>query len=304
LPADGVIQISFDRYLLPSTIVRQSYVLVDAAHEPIPNLALRTIYDPVARTVAITGPDGPGRPWLTPGATFHLILLAANVGAPTDIGGFRAIDRAPLASAREFTFRAEAATGQLAYEPAVDFCADVFPIFARKCASGCHEPSPTAFASLVLTTSDGVRITARGRVAQGSNTGGLAGSASEQGPVFGINMPIIKPGDPGSSWLLYKIELAPHPVVDAGPPPELLCNSTDRPVAAPEFSPIAPYRPQAPDDERAILNDYVLGRQMPYPSSGLDSASQPLTFQERERIRIWIAGGAEVRDCPCTPASP
>jgi hypothetical protein len=296
LPADGVIQLSFDRYLLPSTIVRQSYVVVDAANEPIKNLALRTIYDPIARTVAITGPDGPGRVWLTPGAFYRLVVLAAAVGSPSDIGGFRAIDRSPLAATREFLFRAEAATGQL-YERDVNFCNDVLPIFTQKCAS-CHGPGATALAGLVLTTPEGLRVTARGRVAQGSNTGALAGSPGEQGPVFGINMPIIKPNDPGSSWLMYKVELAPHPVVDAGPPASrVVCDPTLVPPR--EFSPIAPFRAAALDDERAILSDYILGREMPYPATTVTPETQPLTFQERERIRIWIANGANVTDCKC-----
>jgi hypothetical protein len=270
---------------------------VDAANEPLRNLALQTIYDPVARTVSIRGPDGAG-PWLTPGAFYRLVLLAAATGSPSDVGGFRAIDRAPLGAAREYLFRAEAPAG-LTYEPPVDFCQDVLPIFVRKCGRSCHDPDPQAFASLVLTTPEGLRTTARGRVAQGSNTGGFAGSPAEQGPVFGINMPIIKPGDPGSSWLMYKIELAPHPVVDAGQPSTVACNPPLARRAPPELSPLAPYRPAASDEEHAILSDYILGREMPYPSFAVAADTQPLTFQERERIRIWIAKGASDSACRC-----
>jgi len=294
LPSDGVVQISFDRYLLPTTITRQSYLLLTAAGEPIPNFALRTIYDPVARTVAITGPEGPGVTWLTEGAFYRLVLPVAPAEGSTDVGGFRAIDRAPLAAGRTYLFRATAPSGVRRYEPAFDFCADVLPIFVRKCST-CHAPGETALAGLVLSSPDGLRRTAIGRVAQGSNTAALAGSPAEQGPVFGINMPIIEPGDPGSSWLTYKIELAPLPVVDAGAPPEYACG----PASTAAFAPIAPYRAAALDDERAILAGYVLGREMPYPTARVGPTSQPLTFDERERVRVWIANGANVRECGC-----
>ena len=36
MPADGVIQISFDRYLLPSTVIRQSLVITDANKQALP----------------------------------------------------------------------------------------------------------------------------------------------------------------------------------------------------------------------------------------------------------------------------
>ena len=64
-------------------------------------------------------------------------------------------------------------------------------------------------------------------------------------------------------------------------------------------------RPYADDLERTLLSDYVLGREMPYPAPGNAYFSQPLTFQERERIRIWIARGAPVRDCgACSTSVP
>ncbi len=251
--------------------------------------------------MTIAGPDGPGRAWLTPDQSYKLVLLVP-ADAASDLGGFRAIDRATLArdQKREFVFRAGAGTGQRAYEPAVDFCADVLPIFAAKCdGPTCHGSSSRAASSLILTTSEGVRVTARGRVAQGSNTAARANTPETTPSLFGANMEIIRPGDPGSSWLTYKIELGKLPAEDAAtnetrtctPPP----STGPIPPPAGTFTPLAPARIAASDGERAILDDYVLGREMPYPSA--PPSATALDFQERQRIRAWIANGAEIREC-------
>ncbi len=65
LPADGAIQIAFDRYLLPATISRQSVILLDSAKNPVAtDLAPIVLYDPIARTVTLAPPK---QPWLTEG---------------------------------------------------------------------------------------------------------------------------------------------------------------------------------------------------------------------------------------------
>jgi hypothetical protein len=237
----------------------------------------------------------------------------------SDLGGFRAIDRATLApgQTRQFPFRAGPPSGQASFEPSVDFCADVMPIFLAKCGgSSCHGASPSAAASLVLQSSEGVRVTARGRVAQGSNTGARARAPATTPSVFGVDMELVRPGDPGSSWLLYKVELAPLPPADAGPKPATVCTppAGAPPIPAPAavFAPLAPARMPASDAERRILGDFILGQEMPYPSPPSayvlppPSANDPhptaygltpLDLQEREQLRIWIEHGAPLREC-------
>lgn len=318
VPSDGVIQLAFDRYLLPSTVTRQSYVIVDNTNRPIDSLALKTVYDPVARTVTILGPNGPGEPWLTPDQVYKLVLPIPT-DPKSDLGGFRAIDRAPLGAdqKRELVFRAGPPAHQKQIEPEVDFCADVFPLFFMKCNSpACHGSSTSAASGLFLGSADGVRQTARGRIAHGSNTAGRANTPETTPSLFGANMPIIAPGDPGSSWLVYKLELARERSGDAGPKPELACTpppgAPSIPAAAPPFAALAPVQTSPDDIERAILSDHVLGPEMPYPyppETYSEARSPyfytPLTFQEREHVRIWIARGAEVRECgSCKLPSP
>lgn len=313
LSSDGVLQVAFDRYLLPATITRQSYLIVDNLNQPIADVPFKTLYDPIARTVTITGPEGPGKPWLKEDQLYKLVLPIPT-DPNSDLGGFRAIDRATLArqQARQLTFRAGPPAHQGDFEPSVDFCADVLPLFVTKCAGGsCHGASSDAATSLILETSAGVRETAVNRVAQGSNTAANAGAPLSTPSLFGVNMPIVTPGDPGSSWLLYKVELPRIPTVDAGPKPNVKCAA---PAAQPAgaFTPLAPARVEAPDAERTILDEYILGREMPYPSPAAAYVPPPATtanphptayyvtpldFQERERIRRWIAQGADTREC-------
>src|SRR6201999_2048768 len=100
------------------------------------------------------------------------------------------------------------------------------PIFTAKCsAATCHgsstDGSNKAAASLILDSANAVRVTAINRVAQAANTGGRSFSPDTPGNLFGVDMALIQPNDPGSSWLMYKLELAAPPVIDAGPRPRV-----------------------------------------------------------------------------------
>ncbi|MBS2011808.1 MAG: hypothetical protein JST00_02745 [Deltaproteobacteria bacterium] len=301
LPNDGVIQIAFDRYLLPSTITRQSFVLTEANGTPLATEeAAIPQYDPIARTVTLRPPKVP---WLKEGVAYKLTLPVAK--GDSDDAGVRAIDRAALFEdqPREFAFLVGPPTGQT-FEPTVSFCRDVLPIFYAKCSvPTCHGTGDSAAASLVLDTSAGVAATALNRVAQGANTGPLSGSGRSPGRIFGVDMPLVDPENPGNSWLLYKIELARPPVVDAGPKPAFACSAGVRePQVRFAFSPLVPQAQRSADEiERAILDDYVLGREMPFPVPQVGGYSdQALTFEEREIVRLWIQGlrrGSAIPDC-------
>jgi hypothetical protein len=106
-------------------------------------------------------------------------------------------------------------------------------------------------------------------------------------------MPIIDPGDPGNSWLLYKVLLAPNPATTTSP--ALICTAgqtVPAPVSQATSANPAPTTVPLSDSERAILSEWVLGNQMPYPPTGA------LGLDEMERVRAWIAQGAAVEDCP------
>lgn len=300
LPNDGAIQIAFDRYLLPSTVNRQSFLLTDASGAQLAtDEATVPQYDPIARTVTLRPPKVP---WLKEGATYRLKLGIPEGDA--DQGGVRAIDRAKLFKDQplEFVFIVGPPSGQ-PIEPTVSFCRDVLPIFYAKCnVPTCHGSGPNPAASLILDTSAGVSATALNRVAQGANTGSLSGGGKDPGKFFGVDMPLIDPESPGNSWLLYKIELARPPTVDAGEKPNFACTAGARePKVTFSFNPLVPQARAADDVERSILDDYVLGREMPFPVVQVGGYSdQALTFEEREIVRLWIQSlrkGAAIPDC-------
>lgn len=300
MPADGAIQIAFDRYLLPATVTRQAVVIIDGANKPLgPDLAPIVLYDPIARTVTLAPPK---QPWLTEGQPYKVLLPIPE--GDSDATGLRAIDRATLFpdQRREIAFFV-GPKANAPIEPTTSFCRDVLPIFVAKCSlSTCHGGSgDVAAASLVLNTSTGVGATALNRVAQGSNRGPRAGAATPSGH-FGIDMPIIDPGSPGNSWLMYKIDLASPPVAPL-PPPRFACtNGLLEPEVKFVFAPLAQNAQRTADDiERSILSDYILGREMPFPVQSVsDYVDEALTFDEREKIRLWIQGlprGSSVPEC-------
>ena len=300
MPADGAIQFAFDRYLLPSTVSRQSIVLADASNPPSAisgDLAPIVTYDPIARTVTLAPPK---EPWLTEGATYRVFFTVPN-GDDDSLGGLRAIDRAALGPGEkiEWAFNVGPAKG-VAIDPPVSFCRDVLPIFTAKCSSPtCHGSADQSAASLLLTTSAGVGATAIGRVAQGANRGPSSAIVSSSQGKFGIDMPIIDPGRPGNSWLLYKVELA-RPPIDL-PPSKYVCQAALGQTSAPAFNPLARAAQRAASDaEHEVLSNYILGHEMPYPLANATAyETVSLTFDEREKVRVWISSltSGQVPEC-------
>jgi hypothetical protein len=204
LPANGSIQLAFDRLLLPSCITRQTFIL------QMNRLTPTVAYDPVSRVVTIT-PLAP----LIPEQKYEIDI--ASPQSKSDVNGLRSIDGATLAAGttNRIAFLAAPSTTSPQVPPTVDFCTDVFtPVFSTCNGKGCHGGTLPA-EGLLLSKTDGVAQTAIGRVAHGSNTGPRA-LAQPASLLFGEDMPLIDPGslgtgDPGNSWLLYKLLMAQPP---------------------------------------------------------------------------------------------
>ena len=223
LPANGRIELGFDRLLLPASITRQTFVLSNAGG----NIAYTptVAYDPVARIVTITPLTDPSQA-LVSGQNYDLVILGPQ--NPSDVNGLRAIDGAGLAKTPQIiAFSVIAATPTPPPTVSIDFCRDIFPITSLQCTLPiCHGTETGNFpaAGLALDPPSGIPATAVGRVAQGSNTGPQS-IASPPTLLFAEDMPIIDAtgninGNPGNSWLMYKVLLAPPSpppvVVDAG----------------------------------------------------------------------------------------
>jgi hypothetical protein len=228
---DQPIKIAFNRFLNPETVTRQSLVLEDLNGVAITDALVS--YDPVTLTVSLSNP-GSGLGWLDAGHEYQVVLTVPSGDGGTY--GLQAIDGATLAAAQTIQFKAGAAPAiPSSGPPTIDFCNDIYyPILSANgvgCASqGCHEAALPMVESLFdgggtgypregldLSTVSGIRATAIGQVAHESNTGPYASPATPSASLpFGVDMPIIAPGQPGNSWLMYKVLLGPVQGVDAG----------------------------------------------------------------------------------------
>jgi hypothetical protein len=292
LVPNAPIEIAFDRLLDPSSITRQTFLLQDVGGQP---LEPTPSYDPVARVVRLCMTDGPA---LQADQTYRLTLIAPQ--SPTDPSGLRAIDGAGLDPSVnpviEFDVVAGTPpTGSDACSGAtlVDFCTNVFPKIFQPAGCGtlanCHGVPPSA-AGLLMATPQEIQATAIDRVAQGSNTG-MQSQAAPPGILFGVDMPIISPDNPGNSWMMYKLLLAVPSLTTVG--------DNLYPSVSPAWTVMS-------DDERATLSNYILGREMPYPTdpSAAPSGSAsptPLTADQLDAVSTWILQGAAIPQAGCTP---
>lgn len=208
------IELVFDRYLDPSTVTRQA-VCLRSDPAPVKTLGdckggvlLNVAYDPAGRVVTYYVDPGQTPP-LLPAATHFLTLHQASGDGP----GFRAFDGARLAERRELFFDV-VDPGNL--EPQLppeldDVACDQTETSFGRCAS-CHtrraagEDGPAVEPPEGLELSSLERALATGtRVAHGASLGGTGNETSRSPDRFGSGMPVFSPGDPGNSYLLYKM---------------------------------------------------------------------------------------------------
>jgi hypothetical protein len=242
VPANGSVVLAFDRVLDPATVNRQAAVVVEVGGRPVGNPSVA--YDPVTRVLSLSSPNARGTRWLTPGQPYEVLLTDAN--EKDTIGGVRAVDGAAIdrASPRLLAFFAGPETDDdraRGFDPEIDFCRDVAPMFLAKCSESTCHGSPQAGAAaasgpaegLLLDTSIGIAQTALRRAAQESNTGARAGLGSSPGRLFGVDMPIIDPGSPASSWLMYKLMMA-APREPFAPPPDSALDASSPDATSPD----------------------------------------------------------------------
>jgi hypothetical protein len=270
LSEDESIELSFDRYLKPSTTIRQSFAVRDAFNQPVPAPLVQ--YDPVTRIVRVENPEPRPSDWLKPDLPYILLLGVPELGR--DLGGFRAIDDAPLDKAQRFGFQTR---GERKAEPRsrVSFCASVLPVLKDKCAS-CHNAGDP----LDLSASEGVGR-ALGKTARTSTRG--PGNPTAPGKHFGDDMPLIEPGNPANSYLLYKTLLAPNGTRQSP-------RCADQPLPQPRVK----FSADVSSAHRETLHAFIGGAAMP------PDTAQALTFEERRALSTWIQNGAETPACPST----
>jgi hypothetical protein len=173
LPAGQPIELAFDRLLLPITVTRQSFTLVDQAM-PTNGILFSIAYDPVARVVTIN-------PLTALSANHSYVLSMISPTHPTDPSGLHAIDGATmdLNAPRTITFQVVAAAAAppamcgASVGPCIDFCKSIVPILVNDCVSGsCHQATSPPMAAVGLQVGNpqpgpSLLATAIGRIAVG-----------------------------------------------------------------------------------------------------------------------------------------
>jgi hypothetical protein len=204
VPRDAAIEVRFSRFLLPSTATRQSIGVF--TRFPDLGVFLSAEYDLVERVVTYR-PFG--APW-EPGVLYTVRIPFPTEDAPD---GFRAFDGVPLEGDGEelrFSFRTARDAPATTSSDAPPSCRDVLNIFgAAGCAGAqCHAGSEPA-AGLLLDSGQGLVDTAIRRVSHEAETGPEVGRPLVTPGRFGTQMPIIEPGNPSNSYLMYKVLINP-----------------------------------------------------------------------------------------------
>jgi hypothetical protein len=210
------LEIRFDRFLSPATAIRQSVRFYSESLDD--SLLLLPEYDVLERVLVYR------TPLLEPGVRYTVELLRPEVD-DADFG-FRAFDGAPLEEGDvplKFQFKAEeVAPPAPPVPPAPPTCDDAIEILSGNnagCAgTGCHtecpagqgkssfiECGPVPRMGLDLSTPLGLSFTAINHVAHQTETGSKTGAPIANPARFGTSMPVIDPGRPENSYLLYKM---------------------------------------------------------------------------------------------------
>jgi hypothetical protein len=293
VPTDVAIELRFDRFLLPGGL--DWGLSLYTGNPPANGVALRVEYDMIERVVVYR----PYRP-LEP----NTLYTAELVPNPARGHGFWALDGAPLeegAVPRRFSFGTGG--GPRAEAPAAVAPLDTCETLSRgplaSCVN-CHASEPNAGTSrpasgppmgLDLSSPRGLYYTAIRQLAHETELGSSALGPGLRSPArFGVQMNIVDPGSPATSYLLYKLLQKPENFRIMGETPG--CQTGyHAPVSDSDCLP-------PPEDERARLREWwVLGD--PMPKDAISASGEPIeaatTRADLVRLSAWIAAGAS---CP------
>jgi hypothetical protein len=277
VPTNTDIVFRFDRYLRPATAVRQSVDVYTGS----PNVwagVLLPEYDVVERTVVYRLTQA-----LEPGTLYTVRLRAPSEESSF---GFQAFDGAPLEEGEAplqfnfFTRRSATGVPGVPLEP-VPSCTRIAELFrdAGCTAANCHGGSAPPM-GLALDSMEQLER-AVGRVARQAELGAAVGQPLRNPRRFGLQMPLLDPGQPGNSYLFYKLLLSErsHWLSDSDP---AVCNSRYQ-------VPLGPTCLTPEDSESVRLREwFVRGDPMPPWGTALFRA-------DLREIQRFIAGGA---NCP------
>lgn len=260
--------------------MRQS-IAVYPAGDPNDGVFFQPVYDPLERVVTYA-PEGTTN-W-EPGLLYEVVIYVPKEGVSDS--GFLAYDGAPLARdgalPLEYVFKTARADPAPTPPPkAAPTCATALGIFDSGGCLQCHISIGNPPMGLALESGASLQSTAIARVAHETDTGGVAGQILVEAARFGVGMPIIAPGDPANSYLLYKVFENPGNYGADG------CSTTHT-VALPEGQCLPPSTAEIARMQAWFLQADPMP---PPPFSG------SLSTGELRALQDFIRAGASLSDC-------
>jgi hypothetical protein len=309
VPTNATITLRFDRFLDPAWVNRQAILVYTGDRELGSPFRFDVVYDPIERVVEYRlGSSQPYRP-----STLYQYELFVP-GTPGD-PGIRAFDGAPLAEG-DIPLRGSFVTSdepaEVAEATPAPTCGGVVDELFRglgKCAgSECHRNGGNqnletmadlgaAPHQLWLDTPGNFALSAINRIARQTEVGDFSGGVpAERSERFGVRMALIKPQNPGGSYLLYKLLLNRdnYAACPDGSTSELCALPGPCETAHPALPLARGECLTPPEDELVRLREwFVRGEPMPRPNS--QGVSGNVQFQGLRALSSFIASGA---DCP------
>jgi hypothetical protein len=297
VPLERALRVRFDRFLRPTSVLRQSVLVTAGALDPDSGQPLAGSYffeprwDPYERVATFALQRGAR--WVV--STLH----TAVVRPPSEgsgVAGIRAFDDAPLGQPLWFEFT----TGETVTDPGhdvddawprVSYCEPVSgpprlpairSVLGASCAlAACHAPPGPAF-GMDLSSAAAIRATALRVVAHQTVSSSAAGQPFVNPERFGENMARIDPGNPGDSYLLYKL------LVNLGNYPAW--NDPENGEAGWQTG-LPPPSPPSGDEVERLRAAFV--RLSPMPLGGT------LKVSAMRALVAWIAQGASMPATEC-----
>lgn len=280
-PVNRPLSFTLDRWLLPTTATRQGIQVGLAGTDSYVHWDPQ--YDIIRRTITFA----PEWNWDL-GYLFDLRLYDPREPVET-AWGFRSYDGQLLdrrGVPEHILFRVGSPEQRAPEQPHHTSCKQaLFAFAAAGCsASRCHSAAAQCTGSdacrwvpragLALDSASGLQATLR-RVARATDRAGLSGKSRLSGERFGWNMPIVEPGEPSFSFIVYRILLGRDAYRD----------ETGKFIVRP---------PPAEELERA-RDWFGVVEEMPPPDVGWPQLVSPIGTVTT--LHDWIRDGATTTDC-------
>ena len=267
------VTLRFDRPLWPQPGSFESLLVYSGSDNRVPVGSIRYDLLDWTLTYRLLRP-------LKPRALYQ-VELPGSKGMP----GPRAFDGGPLEAGAlplAFSFLTRNGTsGELPGEVPAPICDEVVRVLDTHCGSGCCHGGDSPAMGLRLDSREGLLTTALRHVAHQTENAGTAGLPHSNPARFGTAMALLDPGSAATSYLIYKLLIAP---TGFGACAEPSCQPF---TALPGAASCPPW----PDAERARLRDwFVRGEAMPLDPESLGCAeAAPPPALDCASVRALIA---------------